>query len=231
MDDKDSKAAKAVIIQSLYRSYSIRKLYNISNEYYEQICIDIMNEIKNDIPLYDSYRYNNYANRIDKVGDVLLFDTVNDIKQKDNNDVIIVNDDNGDDKNKENIVNNDNDNDNDNGNDNDNDNDNNTITKDAGIIVNDDNNDDNAIVDINNSDGDDDNVIIGDNNDDGDVIIDDNNDNIDTVHNDNTTNIINNKDTDSEIPNDIKLKLLKAEEKFLKQSLLDRLTFLRNENR
>ena len=214
MDDKDSKAAKAVIIQSLYRSYSIRKLYNISNEYYEQICIDIMNEIKNDIPLYDSYRYNNYANRIDKVGDVLLFDTVNDIKQKDNNDVIIVN---GDDKNKENIVNYDNDNDN------------NTITKVTDIIVNDDNNDDNFIVDNNNSDENDDNVIIDDNNDD--IIIDDNNDNIDTLHNDNTTNIINNNDTDSEIPNDIKLTLLKAEEKFLKQSLLDRLTFLRNENR
>jgi len=228
MDDKDLKTSKAVIIQSLYRSYSIRKLYNISNEYYEQICIDIMNEIKNDIPLYDSYRYNNYANRIDKVGDVLLFDTVNDIKQKDSNDVIIVNDNNGDDSNKENIVNDDNIllvN-------NDNDNDDNIITKDTDIIVNDnDNNDDNIIVD-NNDINDNDDVIIGDNNYDDGAIIDDNNDNIDTLHNDNTTNIINDKDTyDSEIPNDIKLTLLKAQEKFLKQSLLDRLNFLRNQNR
>jgi hypothetical protein len=270
--DYEKELKAIVLIQSCYRCYCLRKLYSIAYNNYEQICNDIENEIRNDIPNYESYKYGKYANRIDKVGDIFLFEVIHEAKSQDND-------------NKENLFNENTtqqtaDNTTQEAADN---NLNTTIAGDADAGVTSKFDDDiinrnidniDSVNNINNID----NVDNVDNDDNADNI--DNIDNIDNVDNivlhkaeyadddivfrniDNIDNLMKNKemnintsninsetinnyndninndktntndddDVNNSIPSEIKLALLKAEERFLKQSLIDRIKLLKNKN-
>lgn len=232
IDIIDKEINAIILIQTFYRCYCVRKLYCIANNHYEQICNDILNEIKHDIPNYESYKYGKYANRIDKVGDIFLFEVINETKPQDNdkNETLF-----NDNKIEETAI----------------------ILEDIDETTKSDNDVVHHNIDIVDNEVDYHNIDIVrnevihsniDNKIDEDLVFHNkdqadkqrNNEltdkfNFENIHNNsnniykNANTIINNNNEDNNnIPSEIKLALLKAEEQFLKQSLIDRIKYLKN---
>ena len=78
----DIKLKAIILIQSYYRSYNVRKSYKLACDYFEQICIDSIKEIKEDIPNYECFKYgNSISNRIDKISNIYLFEVINELEE------------------------------------------------------------------------------------------------------------------------------------------------------